>query len=1069
MTPSDAPGSHPDPLDAVIAEYVQQVEAGAVPDREAFLARHPDLADRLRAFLADFDRLDRQAAELRLSNDPERTTGASGETGEPPRVRYFGDYELLEEIARGGMGIVYKARQSSLNRIVALKMILRGELATPLDEARFRVEAEAAAGLDHPHIVPIYEVGEHEGQQYYSMRFVEGTSLARWPRGDLRAAARLLATVARAVHYAHQRGILHRDLKPANVLIDGQGQPHLTDFGLAKRVQQEGSLSPSGAVVGTPSYMAPEQAAGSRSGGGATTRADVYSLGAILYELLTGRPPFKAETPLETLLLVLEREPERPRSLNGVVDLDLETICLKCLQKEAGKRYGSAEDLERWLRGEPILARRVGPLGRLRRWCRRNPVVAGLTGAVAASLVAGTVVSTYFAFEANRRARAERAERRRAQAAEEGLEKEMALSLIGPLDARGSESLSQPEAEALWRLAGTGSERVRLRFLEEALETEATASKVRHRARWFVHAAVGLDWKRRERAERLLVEGMQDSGRSWRHRTEIAWIALELSERGSPAQQEIAEVIRKGSPTAKNAKSWHAWREVLLARVGGFAPADAARLLNHGLAREQNVTVRYQLANRLAAAVGRLKPGEAARLLNRALEREKDTDARNELAGGLVAVAGRLEPGEAARLLEQGLVREKAGGACRALAKGLAAEAKRLPPAEASRVCAGAARLLRRALAAEKRAWARYQLAGGLEAVAGRLGPAEAARVCGEAARSLDQALAKGQEGYARYALARGLAALAGRLEPVEAARLLSQALAREKDGSARHQLARGLAAVSGRPEHAEAARVLNRALARGKDGDACQGLARDLALVARRLPPAEASRLCAEAARSLSQGLRREKNWLARSSWAEGLAAVADWMDPTEAARLLKRSIVPEDDFSLVRLKLTEGLATVASRLGPAEAAKILGQALAKEKDGGPCNVLARSLAAQAGRLAPAEAARVCREAVRLLNRELARDESAYNICEVAEGLAALAGRLGPPEAARVGAKAGRLLNRQLASEKDASRRNSLAVARTAVIGLLEPAEAARLLTEAFARRRNPQPARRWPNVWRR
>src|SRR6516165_10272701 len=246
-----------DPLDAVIADYVQQVEAGAVPDREALLAQHPDLAERLRAFFADYDRLDRQAAELRLSADPNRTIDATAPAAELPRVRYFGDYELLEVIARGGMGVVYKARQMTLNRLVALKMILKGELATERDVARFHAEAEAAANLDHPHIVPIYEVGEHDGQQYYAMRYVEGTSLTRRARADARQEAGLIATVARAVHHAHQHGILHRDLKPSNILVDPAGVPYVADFGLAKRVDADRSLTESGALVGTPRYMAP--------------------------------------------------------------------------------------------------------------------------------------------------------------------------------------------------------------------------------------------------------------------------------------------------------------------------------------------------------------------------------------------------------------------------------------------------------------------------------------------------------------------------------------------------------------------------------------------------------------------------------------------------------------------------------------------------------------------------------------------------------------------------------------------------------------------------------------------
>jgi eukaryotic-like serine/threonine-protein kinase len=235
-TPNDPTMSH-DSLDAAIAAYMLAVEGGEVPNRQQLLDRHPEHADALRAFFADLDRMDRVASPLRLADGLEATSGveSNGRTT-PPTVRYFGDYELLEEIARGGMGIVYKARQVSLNRLVALKMILAGSFASSRDVQRFRTEAEAAANLDHPHIVPIYEVGEHEGQQYYSMKFVEGTSLAGHARGGQRAEVAGLVGVIRAVHHAHQRGVLHRDLKPSNVLVDRRGNRLVTDFGLAKRL-----------------------------------------------------------------------------------------------------------------------------------------------------------------------------------------------------------------------------------------------------------------------------------------------------------------------------------------------------------------------------------------------------------------------------------------------------------------------------------------------------------------------------------------------------------------------------------------------------------------------------------------------------------------------------------------------------------------------------------------------------------------------------------------------------------------------------------------------------------------
>jgi serine/threonine protein kinase len=306
----------------------------------------------------------------------------------------FGDYEILEQIARGGMGIVFKARQVSLNRLVALKLISAGTLATEELVKRFKAEAEATAGLSHPNIVPIYEIGEHEGQHYFSMGLIEGPNLRQALSGFRREkpevrdqngyqpgqAARLLSTIARAVHYAHQRGVLHRDLKPSNIMLDAQGQPHLTDFELAKLVQKESTLTHTNAVLGTPAYMAPEQARGETKD--VTTAADVYGLGAVLYETLTGSPPFSGGTSLETIRQVLEQEPRRPSLWNSAVDRDLETICLKCLEKDTRRRYASAEaladDLDRRLRDEPIQARASTGSERVRKWVRRRPAITGL-------------------------------------------------------------------------------------------------------------------------------------------------------------------------------------------------------------------------------------------------------------------------------------------------------------------------------------------------------------------------------------------------------------------------------------------------------------------------------------------------------------------------------------------------------------------------------------------------------------------------------------------------------------------------------------------------------------------
>jgi serine/threonine protein kinase/tetratricopeptide (TPR) repeat protein len=320
-----------------------------------------------------------------------------GDPGHPAEVLMdFGDYELLEEIGRGGQGVVYRARQKSLNRIVALKVIGLGQWATPAHLKRFRREAEAAASLDHSGIVPIYEVSEREGSCYFSMKFVEGGQLDEIVKREpipIRRAVELIAKVARTVHYAHDHGILHRDIKPGNVLLDAKGEPLLTDFGLARLVETESTVTHTMDVLGTPSYMAPEQAVGNNAAVSSAT--DVYGLGAVLYQLLTGHPPFAGGTTYETIKLLLDTEPRQPRVWNPKIDRDLSTICLKCLEKDPQRRYSSAlalaEDLEHWLKHEPIRAKRSGLFTHTRKWVRRNPTIAVMAALV---LILSAAIST---------------------------------------------------------------------------------------------------------------------------------------------------------------------------------------------------------------------------------------------------------------------------------------------------------------------------------------------------------------------------------------------------------------------------------------------------------------------------------------------------------------------------------------------------------------------------------------------------------------------------------------------------------------------------------------------------
>jgi serine/threonine-protein kinase len=389
--------------------FVDDLRTGRPADKAAILARFPEAGPLLQC-LEDLNSLaasvlpahpttenheSRDATTIMAEDD---LAGPTFELESPAPASRFGKYELLDVLGRGGMGVVYRARQTDLNRLVAVKMILASQLASPEQVCRFEAEARATAGLRHPHILQVYEAGRLHGQHYFVMEYVEGLSLAgKLAKGPLSGleAADCLRCVARAVGYLHSQGLIHRDLKPANILLDGQGRPFVTDFGLIKMLAAARDLTTTGAIVGTPSYMAPEQAAGRNAQ--VSPLSDVYSLGAILYEALTGRPPFREATPLDTLVQVLEGEPVLPRQLNPQIPRELEMICLKAMAKSPEDRYVTAdafaEDLECFLRDEPIAARPQSVRQRLVRWARQEP---GLVGRLSVLAAGATIAQPYY-------------------------------------------------------------------------------------------------------------------------------------------------------------------------------------------------------------------------------------------------------------------------------------------------------------------------------------------------------------------------------------------------------------------------------------------------------------------------------------------------------------------------------------------------------------------------------------------------------------------------------------------------------------------------------------------------
>lgn len=418
-------------FDRIVHDYYRSAESGEQIDRTEFLEKHPEFRAELISFFADLKHLgqsfedpERPPAtrlnETRLSSREERLPSPKSS------IKYIGEYRITDEIERGGMGVVFKARQEKLRRTVALKMILLGRFATHSDVERFRREARAAATLQHPNIVGVHEIGTHEGHPYYTMDFVESESLAkRLRRGSLavRESACLVGTLARATQFAHEKGVLHRDLKPGNILIDGKGTPHITDFGLAKSIGVDAwdtmdDLTQTGQIIGTPSYMSPEQAAAKHNL--VSVASDVYSLGAILYACLTGRAPFVGESTIETLRQLIDDEPVSLRTLNPKLPRDLENVCHKCLQKDPHKRYATAadlaDDLDRYLDGRPVVARQTGLATRMWKWSRRRPDVAILLATLAIAVLIGlSTVGVLWRTAESQRWQAEQSERKAKQ------------------------------------------------------------------------------------------------------------------------------------------------------------------------------------------------------------------------------------------------------------------------------------------------------------------------------------------------------------------------------------------------------------------------------------------------------------------------------------------------------------------------------------------------------------------------------------------------------------------------------------------------------------------------------
>jgi hypothetical protein len=856
------------------------------------------------------------------------------------------------------------------------------------------------------------------------MKFVDGGGLNRQIvrfQSNPQATAQLMATVARAVHYAHQRGTLHRDLKPANILIDAEGQPHITDFGLAKRVGGDSGMTQSGAIVGTPSYMAPEQAAARKD---LSVAVDIYSLGAILYELLTGRPPFRGNTPLETVLQVLDREPSPPRSFNPTADHDLATICQKCLEKDPARRYESAAelaaDLERWLRGEPVRARPVGVTAHLVKWVRRRPTIAGLLGVLLLLTVTGGAAIAYLVLDAQAahgreaEAHAKEAEERaqRAEDKQRALEAErqqvdgtLAQILARPLGYQDG-SLSASELDALWELSWTRSERVRLLFFDKALASRESATRLQRRADLAVQAGVGLDTDRRDRLRSLLMDKLRDEHEDPSVREACASLEVALGEAEEPFAREACAALLDAMARTTDAGALRRQAEGVAMLAAALPRADAAQIcapegkhLLDLMAKTTDPDVTAQLGQALAALAQRLEPEAAARVCAEGAQRTLD----------LVIKTRDVEP----------LTR---------LGVSLVKVADRLPPDESAKVCSAAVRACLDLLADKLSQLNGFvpllpflHLQQTLELLAQRLGPDDAAK---QFQHALDRMSGKGgllMEAQVAQSLEKFAEPL-GQKEATRAAQALLEIMTRNPriDPFSLAALGRSLVKVSerlGPNELATTIQKLTEHMARLTEADILSQFGEMVGKMAKRLPRELAARVCDAPARQLLNCLGPTSKAPILTMLANGLSTLAGSLPPDESQRIcgeagevLLKLLDSSDDREKLYF-LGPALGALAKRLAPEKATHICGPASrrllgllekARKDDQSFRYTLASSLSLLSEGLPPEEASGVSTKAMTTLLDLLIEASDPAVLSQLVLPLRDMAEQLSPEESAR-------------------------------------------------------------------